>query len=567
MKPLGEAVVDLPWIPPCASSLLGLARRACPAWESLRTDPGLLLLLVRAADPADHDRPFWSPTRTPEVLESALRLLEEAAPRPLPWSYPGPRAVWEASVRRAALAAVLAEAVPGTDVERAWCAGFLASLGGLAAAVLEPGCETPANDWDPLALGRRLAHRWNLPGWLGAVVGHLSLPCDLAVRLGADAAIFRIVQLAAAFLQEATTEGALPVGADLGELAVSLGLDAARLEGCGRRAEGQADSLLQAQRAWQCPTTQPLLADMLRLALDNRRGPDRSGWERCQEDLDRLHGLLEETLQRQEARLHQRKLTALAELAAGAGHEINNPLAVISGQAQYLLRQLHLTDLSGDDQEASSVEEEWAGKIRHALQTIVGQTQRIHHVLTDLIHFARPAPPTRISIGAADLLAAAVAAVESLAADRKVHLAPESIEPHWRLLVDAEQIRLALVALLRNAIEASPTDGRVDIRCREDPAGFLEIQVEDGGPGLSPLVRDHLFDPFFSGRSAGRGRGLGLPIAWRYAQQNGGDVRYLGRPQGRTRFALVVPGPEMEPASLGLPLPEKEPAGSLAYAS
>ena len=87
------------------------------------------------------------------------------------------------------------------------------------------------------------------------------------------------------------------------------------------------------------------------------------------------------------------KLAALAEFAAGAGHEINNPLAVISGQAQYILS--HKEDWLASDEEESSHE---------ALGKIIAQTKRIHGILRELMQFARPPPRARPTI---DLVAAA----------------------------------------------------------------------------------------------------------------------------------------------------------------
>jgi len=69
----------------------------------------------------------------------------------------------------------------------------------------------------------------------------------------------------------------------------------------------------------------------------------------------------------------------------------------------------------------------------------------------------------------------------------------------------------------------------------------IELIVEDSGPGLGVLQREHMFDPFYSGREAGRGRGLGLSIAWRLARQLGGDVRFDEVPGGPTRFVLSLP--------------------------
>jgi signal transduction histidine kinase len=106
---------------------------------------------------------------------------------------------------------------------------------------------------------------------------------------------------------------------------------------------------------------------------------------------------------------------------------------------------------------------------------------------------------------------------------------------------DAAQARLVLTSLLRNAIEAAPTNGWAGIRVERADDSTLNLVIEDNGQGPPAAIREHLFDPFFSGRSAGRGRGLGLPIAWRLARQQGGEVRFDGVNQGVTRFVLTLP--------------------------
>ena len=85
------------------------------------------------------------------------------------------------------------------------------------------------------------------------------------------------------------------------------------------------------------PSTIPLLRDLLIVAAENRRLTDASVLDRLEADVDHLHRALEEQRASETLRLQGQKLATLAEFAAGAGHEINNPLAVISGQAQYLL--------------------------------------------------------------------------------------------------------------------------------------------------------------------------------------------------------------------------------------
>src|SRR6202035_2902530 len=120
--------------------------------------------------------------------------------------------------------------------------------------------------------------------------------------------------------------------------------------------------------------------------LDNRKQTDAAWVERLQAELDKLQKALEEHCRGEKERLQAMKLRALAELAAGAGHEINNPLAVISGQAQYLIGQALEPDRC------------------KALQTIVAQTPRIHQILTDLMQFARPKPPDRELLEAGEVV-------------------------------------------------------------------------------------------------------------------------------------------------------------------
>ena len=229
-------------------------------------------------------------------------------------------------------------------------------------------------------------------------------------------------------------------------------------------------------------------------------------------------------------RLRALKLEALAEFAAGAAHEINNPLAVISGQAQYLL---------GHEAETAR---------QQSLHKIIGQVQRVHQLLTELMQFARPARPQRQWVDPGMLARETLLSLHDFAAQRQVRLEGVEIEDLPTLFVDARQSRTALECLVRNAIEAAGPAGWVRLRARAIPE-WLEFLIEDSGQGPNPAHTEHLFDPFFSGRQAGRGRGLGLPTAWRLAKEQGGDVRHAIVPGEPTRFVLTLPwGPRRDDA-------------------
>jgi signal transduction histidine kinase len=299
------------------------------------------------------------------------------------------------------------------------------------------------------------------------------------------------------------------------------------------------------------PFGQPLLRDLLVVAAENRRLRDEPLHRRLEQEADDLHRVLEAQVRAEGHRLRDGKLLALAEFAAGAGHEINNPLAVISGQAQYLLG--HQADWFPGDV---------GGEAGKTLKAIIAQTRRIHGLLRDLMQFARPLPPRPTWTDLPTLLGEVAAALGELAGQRRVRVEVASRAERLPVYVDAEQVRTALSCLLRNAVEAAPTEGWARLRLME-PAGAdrVEVAVEDNGPGPELAQRESLFDPLYSGRPAGRGRGLGLPIAWRLAGVQGGDVRLdTTRPPEPTRFVMTLP-------RIPFPTPAPQPLDTAAVPS
>jgi signal transduction histidine kinase len=135
------------------------------------------------------------------------------------------------------------------------------------------------------------------------------------------------------------------------------------------------------------------------------------------------------------------------------------------------------------------------------------------------------------------------------------------------LYADQAQVSRALGCLLRNAIEAAPAQGWAGVRAEVFPSDRLELIVEDNGPGPLLAEREHLFDPFYSGRKAGRGRGLGLPTAWRLARQHGGDVALSPSEPGVTRFVLRLPLPASGERGAEVASPSISPALPIVSAS
>lgn len=225
-----------------------------------------------------------------------------------------------------------------------------------------------------------------------------------------------------------------------------------------------------------------------------------------------------------EETLEKAKLDALAEFAAGAGHEINNPLAIISGHAQLLFRQV--THPEG----------------RRMLATIVAQAQRAHEMITDARLFARPPKPVFSPVNYHDLLQKVVEEWSPQAELRHVRLDLNQSGRRELLegLADPYQVPVALGAIVKNALEAAPENGIVRLQIEADEHE-IRISVTDNGPGITPEVRAHLFDPFFSGRQAGRGLGLGLSKAWRIVTLHGGRIDVQSTPGKETTFCVCLP--------------------------
>jgi signal transduction histidine kinase len=244
----------------------------------------------------------------------------------------------------------------------------------------------------------------------------------------------------------------------------------------------------------------------------------------------------------EEVRIRQLKLDALAEFAAGAGHEINNPLAVIVGRSQLLLARTQ------DAEQARS------------LRIILGQAQRAHRILRDLMFFARPPAPRLRPCRPGELLRACVADFREESEARGVALTSEIDDPTVEIHADADALRHLAEILIRNAIQATPAGGAVHARA---DAGRQETRwtITDSGPGVNASEAAHLFDPFYSGRQAGRGLGLGLPRAARIVSLAGGQIHWSASPGHGTSFRVHLPrnpvprlataeSPSDQPASL-----------------
>ncbi len=269
------------------------------------------------------------------------------------------------------------------------------------------------------------------------------------------------------------------------------------------------------------------------------RGTDEIGdlgraFNQMTEDLAAARSQLEE-LHRQEIRRAQ-QLATVGELASGVAHEIKNPVVGIAGGLDLVRRRI------GEDEKLSPILDEMARQI-----------ERIGMAVRDLLAFARPSDPTFARVDPAEIANRAVLLVGPGAEASGVRLTFEAGEAEHPVQADPEQIRQALVNLLVNAVQATPSGGSVTVSVHQT-GDTTEFRVRDTGAGIAPERLDEIFRPFFTTKHAGSG--LGLSISRDIAERHGGGIRIRTSVGEGSEFTLWLPSGVTGTRGPGAPGPE-----------
>jgi signal transduction histidine kinase len=255
-----------------------------------------------------------------------------------------------------------------------------------------------------------------------------------------------------------------------------------------------------------------------------------------------------ENLQRLQAQMVQtEKLVSLGQLAAGAAHEINNPLAAILGYS----------DLLADDVTLPEKARVTAGKIRD-------QARRTKTLVANLLRFARQVPPERtlLDINTVVTNAVQLRALDLRTSKSRIELQLESVLPGVR--GDGNQLLQVFFNIVSNAIDAMEASegGVLTIKTVRDRGNVL-ILFSDTGPGIKDPQR--VFDPFYTTKPVGKGTGLGLSICFGILQEHAGKILCYNSQQGGAVFRVELPAvlaafPAKEPQLAGLAsTPQKTP--------
>ena len=273
--------------------------------------------------------------------------------------------------------------------------------------------------------------------------------------------------------------------------------------------------------------------------------------EALREYSERLEEMVEERTRElrdaQEQLVRQEKLAVLGQLAGGVGHELRNPLGVISN-AVYFLQ----TILPPGEWDASSDADETMATTREYIEIINSEVRNAEKIVSDLLDFSRTRSAEREEVAISELV---IEALDSQLPPKKVEVTtqiPSDLPP---VFVDSRQIGQVLINLITNAYQAmtlssprletraegsaeTPDGGNLTISAWEEKDRVL-LSVADTGCGISPENMKKIFEPLFTTRA--RGIGLGLAVSRNLVEINGGSIEVESTVGEGTMFTVRLP--------------------------
>ncbi len=215
------------------------------------------------------------------------------------------------------------------------------------------------------------------------------------------------------------------------------------------------------------------------------------------------------------------KLATIGELAAGAAHEIRNPLTAIKSSLQYL--------------EGKSRDE----TARKLLGTALEETGRIEEILSGLLSFSRPSEIKKERHDLVESLEESLDLIAFQARKQKVTIVREFAQPALHVSGDRSQLKQLFLNLFLNSLQAMPQGGELKIEVGRAEGNDLLVTVTDTGEGIAEDNLDRVFDPFFTTKKGGTG--LGLSICYGIVRSHDGNIEVRSRPGRGTTVLTKLP--------------------------
>ncbi|SMC22411.1 PAS domain S-box-containing protein [Desulfacinum hydrothermale DSM 13146] len=227
----------------------------------------------------------------------------------------------------------------------------------------------------------------------------------------------------------------------------------------------------------------------------------------------------------QQQLLQADKLASIGQLAAGIAHEINNPLGIILGYTQLLIRE----------------EPEGTERLED-LRTIERHTRTCKTIVEDLLSFSRRAHTKKERASLHETIEEVLSVVRHNLELDQIRLEKDFDRSVPTMVLDRDKMRQVFMNLIMNAKQAIGKDGLIRVVTRWDSQrGQVRVIVSDNGCGMDPKVVPRIFDPFFTTKSTGEGTGLGLSVSYGIVKNHGGDILVESRLGEGSTFTVVLP--------------------------
>lgn len=247
-------------------------------------------------------------------------------------------------------------------------------------------------------------------------------------------------------------------------------------------------------------------------------------------DGETIHFLIKDIEQRRQMQKQMAqadKLASIGELSSGIAHEINNPLGIILGYTQLLLRSENRDSDRFND-----------------LKTIEKHVQSCKAIVENLLNFARTSSPEKDMLNIHTVIDDVIGFMRHHSNLENIHIQTVFDDGIPPVLMDEKKIKQVLINLLMNAIHAVERKGTIKITTRPNPsANRVMVEVADNGHGIQEDDLQRIFDPFFTTKPTGEGTGLGLSVSYGIIRGHGGNITVKSDPGQGAAFTFTLPIP------------------------
>ncbi|MBU0729963.1 MAG: HAMP domain-containing protein [Proteobacteria bacterium] len=244
--------------------------------------------------------------------------------------------------------------------------------------------------------------------------------------------------------------------------------------------------------------------------------------QRLEEEVEKKTSEIRKT---QDKLVQAEKMAALGRLTADIAHQIRNPLSALGGFGRRLLKLA-----SSEKQEAYA-------------EIVVSEAERLERILRDVLVFSWEPKMTFERHSLDSVVNDAVNLFREMLEELNIAVDYKN-NTDLTVMIDAEQVRQAVINLISNAMDAMPDGGTLSIEVTSEEIHHvvcLAVHVSDSGPGVNTEFLGLIFEPFYTTKKAGQGTGLGLSISKKIVEEHGGSIRAGNRKEGGMEVSLYFP--------------------------